>query len=456
VESIVNFLWNPFLSLWYLVIGGLIVLVTGAVAWRHSFGEVVRVWRAPQRPTSIHFISHEQALIAALAAGVGVGNLAGVATALHLGGPGALFWMWVSAVIGMSLRMASTYFACVYRPKDRRSKLFATPMSYLVRGLPSGMQGIAAVFALLLLVKGVVAANLVQSNSVAHAFSASLGVSHLTVAIALSAAVAIVILGGLQSIVRASVLIAPVMLVAYVVAGGVALGTQPAAALKSLASIFEYAFQPYAIGAGGAGYAVLRTMQYGVSRGVFSHASGIGVAPFLHAANDGRPSHSAHIAALVPVVDTLLICTVTGLVILTYGDHQHLTGAHLTVSSFERALGGTGRVLIIACLVLFAFTTIVNWAHFGERCFEYLGGRQLITFRLTFVGVTFLGPFFPVVTVWWLGDLLIGLLLFVHLVPLLYLTVRHLPSMLAELTPGDREAQSGPRASEARQGAAPQ
>jgi AGCS family alanine or glycine:cation symporter len=434
VEAVVDLLWNPFLSLWYVVLGGVFLVMTGAIAWRRAPGELVRVWRLPQPRLGARSITHEQALIAALAACVGVGNLAGVATALHLGGPGALFWIWISALVGMSFRLTSTYLAKTYQPRDPCSPLHATPMAYLVRGLPPAARGIASVFAVLLLVKAMIAANLVQSNSVAHAFSPTSPVSHLAVSIALSGMVAVVILGGLQSIVRASVLITPWMLAAYLGAGLVALGSDPGRAVTSIASVFEYAFHPYAAGAGGAGYAVMRTMQYGVSRGIFSHGSGLGIAPFLHAAAGGPPARGAFIAALVPLIDSLVICSVTGLVILTFGDHHSATGAHLTVLSFFHALGGFGRVLVICCLVLFAFTTIVNWAHFGERCFQFLGGMQVGTYRILFLAITFVGPFFPVATVWWLGDLLIGLLLPVHLVPLLYLTARHLPKMMADLT----------------------
>ena len=166
-------------------------------------------------------------------------------------------------------------------------------------------------------------------------------------------------------------------------------------------------------------------MQFGIARGVFSHGSGIGITPFWQGANRGDPARCAFLAAAVPVADTLVVCTTTGLVVLTAGKWMDTTGAYLTVTSFSHYLGGGGRVLVTACLVIFAFTTIINWAHFSERCFQHLGGTDVGRFRLFFAGVTFVGPFLPLRPLWSLGDLLIGLMLIVHLLPLTYIVIRH-------------------------------
>ena len=183
------------------------------------------------------------------------------------------------------------------------------------------------------------------------------------------------------------------MILGYLLGGWTILLFQPTKTLEALGSVFYYAFEPYSIIGGVTGYAVLEALQYGISRGIFSHGSGIGITPFWQGANRDHPSRSAFMAAAVPVVDTLVICTTTGLVVLTAGKWLDLTGAYLTVTSFADFLGAGGRVLVTACLVTFAYTTIINWAHFAERCFEYLGGTEIGRFRLFFAGATFVGPF---------------------------------------------------------------
>ena len=286
---------------------------------------------------------------------------------------------------------------------------------------------------MLLLIKGVVTANLIQANSVAHAISGEIGVSNLLVATLLGTAVALVVVGGYKSVLRVSTAIAPWMILGYLLGGWSILLFQPSNTLEALGSVFHYAFKPYSIVGGITGYAVLEALQYGMSRGIFSHGSGIGITPFWQAANRDHPSRRAFMAAAVPVVDTLVVCTTTGLVVLTAGKWLDLTGAYLTVTSFADFLGAGGRVLVTACLVTFAYTTIINWAHFSERCFEYLGGTEIGRFRLFFAGATFVGPFLPLRPLWAMGDVLIGLMLICHLLPLTYIVIRYTRVMRLDL-----------------------
>ncbi|MBF0588393.1 MAG: sodium:alanine symporter family protein [Magnetococcales bacterium] len=435
MERIAEWIWNPLLSLVYLEIGLLFLVVTAAFAWRHAGRVLAGGFRstAETGPVGTRSISHREAFFSALAVSVGVGNLAGVATAIHLGGPGALFWMWMSALVGMTYRMCSTYLAIKYRPEPD-SPLFGTPMAYLTRFLGSGpWRVIPTLFAALVMIKGLVTANLIQSNSVAHAIQEDVGLSHGIVALLLSGAVALVVVGGLRQILRVSVVIAPWMLGGYILISLVLLISEPYQTVDALLLVFQYAFQPYALAGGVAGYTVLQSIQFGISRGVFSHNSGMGVAPFLHAANTDHPAKGAMLAALVPLFDTILICTLTGLVILSSGHWLEYNGAFLTVSAFERVLGAGGRYAVSACLVVFAFTTMINWAYFSERCFEFLGGRNLLAFRWIFVGVTFIGPFFPVKSLWSLADVLIGLMLILHLLPLTYIVLSRVPTMMRDL-----------------------
>ncbi|RLB51056.1 MAG: hypothetical protein DRJ42_17600 [Deltaproteobacteria bacterium] len=416
MERLSNFIWDPFLCLFYLVLGAFFAWFLRGVAWRQlgaalrSFGE-----GAPTRGPGI---SHRHGFIAALGATVGVGNLAGVATAVHLGGPGALFWMWVSAIFGMHFRFASTYLAIKHQPADENDVLFATPMVYVERFLPSRWRGMAKVLAALMVGVGFINANLIQSNSVAQAVTGLFTVPTFVVASILAIIVGFVILAGLRSIVDFSIRMTPLMIVAYVILGLVVLAQDPAATLGSFELVFQSAFRPKAAAGGAAGAALMTSLRFGVSRGIFSHGCGIAMAPFFQANNRDHPARGAIMAAAVPVFDTLVVCTITGLVILSRGDWLLSTSAYLTVSSFDNAVGVVGRTVVLACLAVFAFTTVISWAHFGERCFQYLGGTNLIGFRVVFAAVTLLGPFFPVRLVWSLGDVLVGLVLVVHLLPL--------------------------------------
>ena len=358
METLASLLWNPLLALIYLELGVLFLVVTRAAAWRRMFGEV-RAVLSNGRGTgqqSDGNIPHYQAFFATLAASVGVGNLAGVGTAIHLGGPGALFWMWISALLGMSLRMSSAYWAVKLARRGDRADLFASPMLYMVSLLGERWKWLASGLALFLLIKGVVTANLIQANSVAHAISGEIGVSNLLVATLLGTAVVVVVVGGYKSVLRVSTTIAPWIILGYLLGGWTILLFQPTKTLEALGSVFYYAFEPYSIIGGVTGYAVLEALQYGISRGIFSHGSGIGITPFWQGANRDHPSRSAFMAAAVPVVDTLVICTTTGLVVLTAGKWLDLTGAYLTVTSFADFLGAGGRVLVTACLVTFAYT----------------------------------------------------------------------------------------------------
>ncbi|MBF0626215.1 MAG: sodium:alanine symporter family protein [Magnetococcales bacterium] len=427
--TLAELIWNPFLSLIYLEVGLLFLVLTGGVALRRGGWMLRQIWQAKPEASQGEELSHRHAFLSALAAVVGVGNVAGVGTAIHLGGPGAMFWLWVSALLGSSFRMTSTFMSLHAMSAGQDPRLFATPMSYLERYLPRAWRWVPMVLAGLLLCKGLVTANLVQANSLAHSIARDTTVSHLVVAVILAALVALVILGGLQSIVRFSAVIAPWMIGVYLAMGLFILLSQPGVTLEAFGLILHHAFQPYSLAGGVAGYSVMTAIQFGISRGVFSHGSGIGVAPFLQAANVDHPARGALMAGVIPLIDSLVICSITGLVVLSEGHWHEETGAFLSVGAYQSALGPMGRILVITALAVFAFTTIIAWAHFAERCFTYLGGRRVRTFRWFFVGVTFAGPFFPVALVWSMGDVLIALLLLCHLLPLSYILIRKLPEV---------------------------
>ncbi|MBF8273700.1 MAG: putative sodium:alanine symporter [Magnetococcales bacterium] len=434
MDIIAAWIWNPLLSLIYIETGLLFLVLTRGLSLQLPLTIFRRIKHIEKKSkTQDHHISHGKAFLAALATSVGVGNLAGVGTAIHLGGPGAMFWLWVSAIVGSSFQMCSAYLAVRHGPKEIHSILFASPMSYIVKFTGRSWPMIAPILSGIILFHAMVSANMIQANSISRALANSMGASDFLVATVLFIAVAAAIVGGVKSIVDVASFLAPWLILLYVVSGLLILILNPLAALQAFLQIIQSAFHPYAIGGGIAGYSVMQAMQFGVSRGVFSHFSGMGTAPFLQGANDDHPAIGAYMAALVPLVDSLVVCSITGLVVLAVGDWQQFTGAYLTATAFQTALGDIGRVVLFICLGMFGYTTIIGWAHFAERSFQFLGGRNVLAFRWVFAGMTFCGPFVPVGFIWSLADVVIGLMLLFHLLPMTFIVIKTLPELLNDL-----------------------
>jgi len=320
------------------------------------------------------------------------------------------------------------------RPADTRSLSFATPMVYLEKYMTGTWSFIPKLVAALLMIQGVVLYNLVQANSLAQAVHNRFDVPNSITAILMTLCIGMVILGGLKKIVDYCSAIAPVVITIYVVTGLVVLLLQPLHALSALGQVFAYAFMPTAIGGGIAGYTVLQAMQFGVSRGVFSHMSGMGTSTFLQAANKETPAMGAFMAAITPFVDTIIICSITGLVILATPYWQYQTGAHLTATAFEAQLGIFGQLVVILSIIVFAFTTIAAFAHISEKCFAYLGGTDPLYYRVAFLVVTFIGPFLNLRFVWSLSDIIIALIIIFHLIPLLYIVLKNSGVMHRDLS----------------------
>ncbi len=339
----------------------------------------------------------------------------------------------MSALFGMSFRMVSTYMAVKRRPADGSSAAFATPMAYLEKYMTGRWAFIPKLVAVLILIQGVVLYNLVQTNSLAHAVHARFGVPNPVIALLVTLCVGAVILGGLKKIVTYCSAIAPTAIAVYVAAGLLVLLLHPAQALHALGQVFTCAFTPYSVVGGITGYSVLQAMQFGVSRGVFSHMSGMGAGTFLQAANEDAPARGAFMSAMTPFVDTIIICSITGLVILSTADWKLQTGAHLTAAAYEDGLGFLGQIVVIGSLVVFALTTIFAFAHIAERCFEYLGLNNFMYYRIAFLAVVFLGPFLDLQFVWSLSDIIIAMIIIFHLIPLMFITVINREIMCKDL-----------------------
>jgi len=433
MDALAKLIWNPVLCLIYLEIGVLFLYYTDAIAWRKSFKACINVFRNDKSNNTGKFVSHSKAFLATISATVGVGNLAGVATAIHLGGPGALFWMWMSALCGMCFKMAETYFVIKHAPEDIHSLSFATPMAYLERYAKGVWRFIPALVAGLIFIQGVVLSNLVQANSLAHAIHNRFAVPNAVIAVVVTFFVALAVLGGLKRIVDVTSALTPWIILLFIVIGLIILLSDPLRTLSAIFRVFRYSITPCSIAGGISGYAVLQAMQFGVSRGVFSHMSGLGTSTFLQGANEDPPAIGAFMAAVVPFIDTIVICTISGLVILSTPLWQSETGGYLVLGSFELGLGSVGEYTIIICLIIFAYTTIVAFCHVSERCFYYLGGKNYLYYRILFLAVTFAGPFLNLNFVWSLSDLIIAMIIIFHLLPLLGIMLSNRKIMIADL-----------------------
>ncbi|MBF0203382.1 MAG: sodium:alanine symporter family protein [Desulfamplus sp.] len=443
IDILAKWIWDPLLCLIYLELGIIFLYLTRAVAWRKSFQVFMKIIVNDSSTSNDRVVSHKKAFFSSVAATVGIGNIAGVGTAIHLGGPGALFWMWVSALFGMFFRMVSTYLTIKMRPEDENSLSFATPMLYLEKYMTGKWSFIPKIVALLLMIQGVVLYNMVQANSLAQAMHNRFDIPNLLIAVVMTLCVGVVILGGLQKIVDYCSAIAPIVIIVYVLTGLLVLLLDPIKTISGLGNVFASAFMPYSIAGGVAGYTVLQAMQFGVSRGVFSHMSGMGTSTFLQGANKDNPAAGAFMAAITPFVDTIIICTISGLVILSGSDWQYETGAHLTALAFEAGIGFTGQVVVVISLIVFALTTIAGFAHISERCFKYLGGKDATSYRMAFLTVTFMGPFLNLRFVWSLSDIIIAMTIVFHLIPLLYVTLKNNKEICKELFAFSEEIQLG-------------
>ena len=367
-----------------------------------------------------------QALMTSLSATIGTGNIAGVAGAIAVGGPGAVFWMWVIALFGIATKYAEAVLAVRFRETDASGQHVGGPMYYIVNGLGNGWAWMAVLFALFGMLAGFGIGNGVQDFEVSSALSL-IGVPKLVTGIALGALVFAVVIGGIQRIAQAASSIVPLMSVLYVGACLVVLLLNAGAIPEAFVSIVRNAFTGEAAAGGALGQVILM----GFKRGIFSNEAGLGSAPIAHAAaKTTDPVRQGTVAMLGTFIDTLIICTMTALVIITTGAHerldgagQRLSGADLSIAAFNSGLPGSGTVVTIG-LVVFAFTTILGWSFYGERCTTFLFGENaVLPFRLVWVAVVVMGAVAgDRGVVWSIADTLNGLMALPNLVALLLLS----------------------------------
>lgn len=364
------------------------------------------------------------ALMTSLSATIGTGNIAGVATAVAIGGPGAVFWMWCTALVGMATKYAEAVLAMKYREVDERGNHVGGPMYYIKNGLGRHWQWLGTAFAIFGALAGFGIGNMVQANSVAHVMESNLALPAWLVGLVMAAFVFAVLIGGIRRIADVAGKLVPFMAVAYVAGGLVVILANAAAVPAAFGLIFKYAFTPAAATGGFAGAAVLMAIQMGVARGIFSNEAGLGSAPMAHAAaKSNDPVGQGTVAMLGTFIDTIVICSITALVILVSGEWADgLSGAALSSAAFGAGLPGFGNLVVTFGLVIFAFTTMLGWSVYGERCVEYLFGVKAITpFRLLWVAVIPLGATRELDFVWLVADTLNALMAVPNLVALILL-----------------------------------
>ena len=440
LEKWTDLLWNPWLLSAFLLIGLYFSLRTGFFQffnfhtwWKSTVGSMSR----SRKTVSARGITQFQALSTALAATIGTGSIAGVATAIFFGGPGAVFWMWVSALLGMMTGCAEKTLSVHYRIPSADGGWQGGPMYYMQHGLHC--KPLAVLFSLLCILETLVGGNLVQSNSIATALEASFRLERLPIGIVLSVLTGCVILGGIKRIGAVSERLVPCMALIFLIGGLIVLFVHRAALPRTFSLIFYEALTPKAVCGG---YGAAAAMRYGIARGVFTNEAGLGTSAMAHAAADvDCPAQQGMWGIFEVFIATLVICSITALVILSTGVYDPETalraitsghidnsmlGAPLSSAAFATVFGSWGGVFVSICLILFAFTSLLGACYYGEQCISYLtGSRRIIPFyRIFFLAAIVLGSISDLSATWLLVDLTNGLMAIPNLIALLLLSTR--------------------------------
>lgn len=367
-------------------------------------------------------ISHFQALMTALAATVGIGNIVGVATAISLGGPGAVFWMWMTGLVGMVTKYSEAVLAVKYREKGEHG-MRGGPMYYLAKG--AGLPWLGTLFAIFTSLAAFGIGNMTQANATAKIFQSTFNIDPLVTGLVLMVLTALVILGGIRSIGRFTSFLVPFMIIGYVAASLFVLAMNAAEIPHAFGLIFYHAFNPAAATGGFAGATIAAAMRYGIARGVFSNESGLGSAPIAAAAaRTNDPVKQALVSMTQTFIDTLVVCTMTALVILTATRWMDgVSPAELTSSSMAETLGHTGTLIVALATALFAYSTLIGWNYYGEKAVEYLfGPRSIRIYRIFFIGAVIVGSTTSLEFVWNFSDLMNGMMALPNLIGLLLLS----------------------------------
>ncbi|MBQ0723772.1 MAG: sodium:alanine symporter family protein [Cycloclasticus sp.] len=426
LQTISGIVWGPIVLI--LLLGTGLYLMVGLffMPIRQLPAAFSLMWRGRQsNALADGEISPFNALMTSLAATIGTGNIAGVATAIFLGGPGAIFWMWLTALVGMATKYAEAVLAVNYREIDENGAYVGGPMYYIKNGLGKNWQWLGAVFAFFGSVAAFGIGNTVQANSVADVLNSTLNTPVWATGLVMALIVYLVLLGGIKRIAQVAAKLVPFMAIAYVVGAGIIIIQRLDSVPTALQLIVNDAFTGTAAAGGFAGAGVMAAIRFGVARGVFSNEAGLGTAPIAHAAaKTNNPVEQGKIAMLGTFIDTIIICTMTALVIILTGSWTSgETGASLSAYAFNRGLPGVGEYVVSFGLAIFALTTLLGWSYYGERCAEYLWGVRIIPwYRVAWVLAIPLGAMMELNLLWLLADVLNGLMAIPNLLALLLLS----------------------------------
>lgn len=429
VNGVLNgFIWGPYMLIFFLLVGAMFTIRTGFFQitqfknWIDvTFLNVFRD-RKVLKTDDKHSISQFQSLCTALAATIGTGNIAGVATAIALGGPGAVFWMWLSAFLGMMTNYAENTLGIKYRYRNERGDWVGGAMIYIERGLHC--KWLAVIFSVFCFLASFGIGNMTQANSIASGLSDSFGVPTYITAVVVMFFVALVIVGGIKRIASVTEKIVPFMAVFYILGGLVVILMHADKVPGAFAMIFTEAFNFKAAGGGVLGYGIATAMKRGISRGVFSNEAGLGSSVMVHSASDvEEPVIQGMWGVFEVFADTIVVCTITCLTILTSGvynmegyltaiaeggENAVVSGTTLTANAFATVIPYGDRFVAIA-IMMFAFSTILGWSYYGERAVEYLFGIQgILPYKIVFVIVIFFGCTGSLSLVWDIADTLNG------------------------------------------------
>lgn len=423
LDTISGLVWGP-VTICMLVGTGILITVLVRVVQLRWF---VYAWGLISgrydNPDDEGEVTHFQALSAALSATIGTGNIAGVGTAIALGGPGAVFWMWVTAFFGMGLKFAECTLALRYRTIHENGTVGAGPMYYLEHGL--GQKWLGILFALFAAIASFGIGNMVQANSVAEPVLTYFGIPKIATGLIIGGLVFAVIVGGIKRIGKVASKLVPAMSVFYILGALWVILSNIGQVPQAFGLIFTDAFTGTAATGGFAGAAVAQAIRFGVARGVFSNEAGLGSAPIAHgAAQTKEPVREGLVAMLGPFIDTIMICTMTALVIVMTGAFTSgETGADLTAKAFNTGLPGWGGYIVAIGIIFFAFSTAVSWSYYGDRCIDYLFGEKLVMpYRVLYCILLPVGASVKLSTVWTISDIFNALMAWPNLVGLVCLS----------------------------------
>lgn len=431
-----NIVWGPIMLTLLIGTGLFLSVKTGFLQFR-KFGYMMKhtllgVFSKNQHEKDNAGVSPFQAVATAMAGTIGTGSIAGLATAIVSGGPGAVFWMWVSALLGMITKYSEILLSIKFREKNDEGRWVGGPMYYIKNGLK--LKWLAVLFAIFAMIACLGTGNATQSNSIAVALDSTVGIEPWITGIVLTVIVAAVILGGMKRISSVNEKLVPIMAIFYVICAVIALILKIDKIPAAFALIFKEAFNFKAAAGGVAGYGIMLAMHYGFSRGVFSNEAGLGSAPIAHAASSTKSPVKQGLWGMFEVFfTTIVICTASALIILTTDiwSTGQFQGAALSIASFNAIIPGVGGIVVTLSTIFFALSTILGWAYYGEVCMEFLSRnskKAVLVYRCIYVAFVFIGTIGSLDVIWSISETMNGLMAIPNLIGIigLYKVVKKL------------------------------